>query len=486
MPYTIKRIDVFVRETTPDRMSFVLGKKNADGTPAKPAKRRPRGIVLVRMEVADQNGKQVVGMSGDRPAFGWLDKRPKYSPDEKLRRLFDLVNAARETYLEHALVKSAFETAIECGTIVHRTGGESGHEGLSSSYAASLFERALIDAVCRLHNASIFEAVQNGLLGLRPERVLPALKQIRRTDLFPRQPRTLFNIRHTVGGTDPITAADLPATARVNDGEPETLEEYVRRDGLRYFKVKISGNPDADLERLGKIWSVLVDVEQPLISLDANEAFSDIDAFARFIETFERKQLGLFQHTAFIEQPLTRQITHDVSTAETIREISQKKPLVLDEADGEPDSFPRAFDIGYDGVSHKNCKGFFKSLVNRYLCHHFGLTTGRYAFQTGEDLGLMPLLPLHQDFAALGVLDIAHCERNGHHYGYGLSHLTAHEKEQTLTHHADLYTRRKDELFLRVENGQVRTTSLTGPGFGIAFEPDWSDLAPLNDWEFKW
>ena len=104
--------------------------------------------------------------------------------------------------------------------------------------------------------------------------------------------------------------------------------------------------------------------DQPVVTLDGNESATDIDAFARFVERFEKKIPGLFQHTAFIEQPLTRALTHDKSTSRTIRKISAKKQLVIDEADGNTTSFKNAFRIGYDGTSHKNCKGFLKSLMN--------------------------------------------------------------------------------------------------------------------------
>jgi hypothetical protein len=98
----------------------------------------------------------------------------------------------------------------------------------------------------------------------------------------------------------------------------------------------------------------------------------------------------------------------------------------------------------------------------------------------------MPLVPLHQDFAALGILGIDHCERNGHHYSFGLQHLTDTEKQLTKRHHPDLYVERHGNLFLNIQNGQVRCGSLQKAAFGVVFEPDFNNLTPLKDWDVKW
>lgn len=478
MSYHIESINVHVRELTPDRMSFQLG--------SKPVRRRPRGVLLVRMEVADDRGRRSWGVSGDRPSFGWLDKRPQYDPDQKLQRLFTLVGAARDIYLDSPKFDSPFAHWHECYQKVQKLGAETGHEPLTSSYASALFERAMIDAVCRLEKLSVFEALEGDRLGFDAGLVFEELKEIKFSEVMPPEPRVVFDIRHTVGLSDPLTAGDLTPETRINDGEPETLEEYVQRDGLRYFKVKIGGETEADLDRLGRIWDVVSQVSEPVVTFDANEAFEDLEEFEKFLDQFEERHLGMFQHTPFIEQPLTRGLSLDPATATAVRRIAERKTLIIDEADGELDSFKVAFDIGYDGTSHKNCKGFFKSLINYCFCRKWEEETGRAPFLTGEDLGNMPLVPLQQDYAALAVLNINHAERNGHHYGYGLSHLTAREKERTRQHHPDLYETRDDEMFLAIRNGQVRTGSLQRVGFGVSFEPEWEAHARMEDWEVQW
>ena len=352
-----------------------------------------------------------------------------------------------------------------------------------ASYASALFERAVIDASCKLAEKSFFKMVHEDLLGIDPGTVHPELKGVFLPMFLQQSPRSEFFIRHTVGLSDPIDDSEWPAANRVKDGEPETLKEYAERDGLRYFKIKISGDPDHDLARLQKIWEkVLVYLEGPVVTLDGNEAYTDIGEFAGFVKRFEEEVTGLFQHTIFIEQPLTRALTLDKSTSGTIQKISESKPLVIDEADGTKSAFKQAFAIGYSGTSHKNCKGVFKSLLNNALCIHFADTHGRDAFLSGEDLSNMPIIPLHQDFAVLSVLGIEHCERNGHHYAYGMSHLSKGEKQSLLKQNPDLYVERDGEVFLRIENGKVSTASLQTPGFGSGTLPDSAEMQDLKSW----
>ncbi|MGB0582091.1 MAG: hypothetical protein ACPGVU_20545, partial [Limisphaerales bacterium] len=61
---------------------------------------------------------------------------------------------------------------------------------------------------------------------------------------------------------------------------------------------------------------------------------------------------------------------------------------------------------------------------------------------------------------------------------------------EALHHHSDLYALRKmkrgTEVFLDVRGGLVRTDSLQGVGFGTTFEPDWSSMTPLENWQVIW
>jgi hypothetical protein len=486
MAYSIESIELFVREMPADRMSFGIGKADGSGKAKATKKRRPRAILLTQLTLKADGKGVVIGCSGDRPSFGWLDKRPDKTPEEKLTLLLDLVEEARDIYLECGKsFETAFDLWLEAEAKVKEKAAEMGAEDLMGSYASALLERALIDAVCRSEKCGFSDALEQDLLGIKPNDVHPQLQE----EAFPIShvwsPRVSYAVRHTVGLSDPLDEEDWSEEKRINDGEPETLQEYIEAHGLTHFKIKISGDADADLTRLGEIWNrCLAKNDESKITLDGNEAYTDIGAFADFVDRFEKELPGMFDHTLFIEQPLTRALTHDLSTTRTVRRIAQKKPLVIDEADGTTDAFRRAFAIGYSGCSHKNCKGVFKSILNKMLCKVFEESTGREAFLSAEDLSNMAIIPLHQDFEVVSVLNLEHCERNGHHYAFGMSHLTKKEKLRIMKLHPEMYYVRDGEIFLKIEGGMLSYFG-SAEGFGSDTQPEWKALTPIVRWREK-
>lgn len=478
MSYRIEHIEFYLRETNPARFPSALGKAARNG---QAGRRVTSPLCHVRMVVTQSGGATSFGCSADRLSVRWLDKRPGRDTGPKRRELVTLIHQARELYLARPEFETPFEQWSICHPQIMKAGRAADQEHLSSSFASALLERAMLDAVCRLANKSMFEMLREDELGFRPGRIHTELGGIEFPRVLGRRPVTAINIRHTVGLFDPLTDEDWPRENRLNDGLPETLHDYIDRQGIRFFKVKISGDVDADLHRLSRIWEILPLDRQPYVTLDANEAFDDPEAFVAFVKRLEQENLGLFQHILYIEQPLPRHLALRRETAQWIRKVGRMKPVIIDESDATVDACRRALDVGYAGTSHKNCKGVFKSLTNLALAAHFA-DTGREILLSGEDLQNLPVVPLQQDFASVGILGLEHCERNGHHYNFGLSMLSEKDKQRATRRHPDLYEQRGDEWFLRIREGKVRCASLHGPGFGVLDEPDWESMQDLDKW----
>lgn len=478
MAYRIEKIELYVRETKPGRMTFALGKKGGTGD-VKQGLLNP--LAHVRLVLKNENGDTTFGCAADRLSVRWLDKRAGRGLDRKRRELVSLIHTARDIYTKTPEFKSPFQKWRDCHPLVMKAGRAAKQEDLTTSFASALFERAIVDAVSRLEKRSVFQMVKSDRLGVDLKSVHPELAALKLPRIVSSRPLTEFSIRHTVGLADPLTSADLPNDKRVNDGLPETLAEYVKADGVRHFKVKISGDPKRDRERLENIWSVVLRTEQPVITLDANESYADLKAFAGFVDDLEKNNVGLFQHIEYIEQPLPRHLPINRENERWIRKIAARKPLLIDEADGTVDAYKQALAVGYQGASHKNCKGFFKSLLNYALVVHHA-SKGTPAFLSAEDLQNLPVVPLHQDFATCGILGLEHCERNGHHYNFGLSMLSEKDKANVTRHHPDMYEKRKNEWFLKIRRGVVSCASLQCPGFGVRDEPDWKSMTDMKTW----
>ncbi len=473
--YRIKSIDLFVREITPPRMDFAIGK----GKSLFPEWMRLN--VEARLMLESRDGRTAFGCSADWPSFGWLDKRPDVDPKQKLRELLQLIIESRTCFLANSEFESPFDCWWNAQEQFYKCDKAKSAVPLCVSFALALIERALIDAVCRLEGNSFFEMLKQSRLGFRPDWIHAELGKFEFASCLPTKPLAEIEIRHTVGLTDPLTNQDLDPSERLDDGLPQTLEDYVKNDGIASFKIKVSGDAAADRLRLQKIWDVIQD-SAGSVTLDGNEAFDDAEKLLDYLAMLESLP-GLIEKIQFIEQPMNRADTHNENLRPAICEAAKQKPLIIDEADGYIHAFAEAIEIGYLGVSHKNCKGIFKSLANFALCKFRNGNTGTNSlFLSAEDLTSMPLAALQQDFAVVSAMGLANAERNGHHFFYGLKHLTEREKESARAHYPELYRCADHELFLNIRNGRVDVSNLQQPGLGIVEEPDWTSMQPLESW----
>lgn len=474
MSYRIKSLDLLVRDIGPPRLDFTVGQ----GQSLFPDWMRIN--VETRLELESTRGGLAWGCSADWPSFGWLDKRPDVPARKKLRQLLHLTLAARETFLAYPTFESPFEAWRRAHDDFLASDLARGAVPLCAQFALALVERAVLDAWCRLERISFHRALLESRLGFDPGTIHPELKGLAYADLLPRSPPQRIHVRHTIGQQDPLTEADTKTGPVPGDGEPYTLDEAVKRQGIRSFKIKICGDPDQDLDRLAKIWDLIHD-RSPIVTLDGNEAFGDAEAFAAFVDLLEARQPALFDRIRYIEQPLNRASTNDPDQAPVIRAVGAAKALLIDEADDSLASFREAAAIGYRGVSHKNCKGIFKSLANDAY-RRFPPFRDRELFLSAEDLTCMPLVSLHQDFVVAGALGLDHAERNAHHFYAGLAHLTPTERETAAMMYPNLYRRGDDNLFLNIQDGQLDVSDLQSEGLGVATPPDWESMTSLQAW----
>ena len=121
---------------------------------------------------------------------------------------------------------------------------------LLANLGVSMVERAVLDGLCRLADEPLHRLIATNRLGLRLGEIYAELGDAQPRDLLPAAPLDACFVRHTVGLGDALTPADVPANERVEDGLPQDVESSIRAYGLRYFKVKIFGDPERDLQRL--------------------------------------------------------------------------------------------------------------------------------------------------------------------------------------------------------------------------------------------
>jgi L-alanine-DL-glutamate epimerase-like enolase superfamily enzyme len=343
---------------------------------------------------------------------------------------------------------------------------------LLQHFGISLVERAMLDAVCRHEGQPLWKLIHHDRLGVDLGSLSPELSGLTPTDFLPNQPLDSVNLRHTVGMADFLRETDIPEEERLDDGLPQSLEACIEQYCLREFKLKLSGQPEDDLARLRDIAAVVTETAPPdfRFSLDGNEQFATPEQLRAFGEQLynDVKLAAFFEHLLFIEQPVNRKVALGPDAPRVDQAWPRPIPIIIDESDGALEDFPRALELGYAGVSHKNCKGVFKGIRNRALiAYHQNRHSERTFLMTGEDLANIGPIALLQDLAVQALLGNASVERNGHHYFKGLSIFPADFNEQVLTKHPGVYRRGSDgNAYFHIENGHIQLSSINQAPFG--------------------
>ena len=447
-------------------------------------------LLHLRLVMEGPDGKSVTGVAADMLPPKWFDKDPSKKFEDNINDLIAAVRIAGKVYRDAARGgASPFDVWADAHPVVLRQGHEAGLNGLTSQFGSSIYERAVIDACGKCAGASFHAMLRNNILGIRPDPIAPGLEGLDpETFIAPASPSTV-HIRHTVGLGDALRDSELPEAERRVQGLPVTVESWIREGGVHYFKIKASGNVDIDGPRLAAIHALLRDCAPAdyAVTLDGNEQFASIAALKSWWETLSQDAslANFWPRVLYFEQPVDRARALEV-TREEVAELGPAfPPLLIDESDDAVDTFQRAIDCGYRGVSAKNCKGVFKSILNAALAARLSQGRPGAYFLSAEDLCNQPVVPLQQDLCVASALGVTHAERNGHHYAGLLDHLSPSERALALSANSTLYEPFGESGRLRIRSGAVDVSSLQGPGLGLAGDVDFESMTPVDDWKFE-
>ena len=438
--FQIKDIQVFQRPVTL-RLPFRFGAATVTAC--------PQAFVKVTLSI---EGVEWQGASAELMVPKWFDKSPQRTQDDNFDQLRLCVLKARDAYLAAAAAQSAYGLSESATQIVIDQMLAEGHPRLVGQFGPALLDKAVADAVLHSQNQSWVSGLSQGLLG---DPWSGSLKLHTANSVW---------LRHTVGLADRLTDTE-PLTA-LEDGLPNSLTQAIEAYGLKYFKLKVGGNLEADLERLAKIEAVLSKVQDYKVTLDGNETFQNVQALTKH-EATQR----LLERTLLIEQPLPRAIALE----EKIPSMPLNIPVILDESDDHPDVLAKGLALGYRGISSKACKGIYRSLHSASL-----VQKTPHCLLSGEDLTCQAGLGVQQDTLLATSLGVQHIERNGHHYVKGFGIAPPHESNEFAKAHADLYTSSSAGVHLNVQQGQINIASLHQTGFGHQAWPDWQSLDPIS------
>jgi L-alanine-DL-glutamate epimerase-like enolase superfamily enzyme len=309
---------------------------------------------------------------------------------------------------------------------------------LCTLVVASAFDAAVHDAFGKTLGTNCYRDYGPDCLGYDLSRYLDSRFEGEYLNQYiSREPRACLHVYHLVGALDPLTDADLKT--RIDDGLPETLQEWVRADGVDHIKIKLDGGDlDWDANRVLSVNNVLEELGTEKgwrYSLDFNERCRDAEYVVECLARIREGEPQAFSRIEYVEQPTNRNL--EAAGTPDMHQAAKIKPVVIDESLVDYASLLRARDLGYSGVALKACKGQSNALLMAAAAQKFGM------FMCVQDL-TCPGASLLQSVG-----------------------LAAHIPTITAVPEANAPWAAKFPGVFGLENGMISTADMDGPGLGI-------------------
>jgi L-alanine-DL-glutamate epimerase-like enolase superfamily enzyme len=312
---------------------------------------------------------------------------------------------------------------------------------------ASAFDAALHDAYGKAYGLSAYRTYGPDFMGrdlsadLGPEYRGEFLERY-----VAKEPQPTMPVFHSIGASDPLEAADVKQP--LDDGLPNTFEEWIARDGLIRFKIKLNGgNLPADYERTVHIDRIVArvlparGVRDWKYCLDFNEGCPNVDYLLEYLTRLQKATPEGFGRILYIEQPTSRDL---FKSNIPIHAAAKLRPIVVDEALTDTETLLAARRMGYTGVAPKACKGQTHAMLMAAAARKNGL------FITVQDLTCPGASLVHSAGIAARVPGNAGIEANARQF----------------VPSANAAWEARFPGLCTIKNGVMNTGQLTGPGLG--------------------
>jgi L-alanine-DL-glutamate epimerase-like enolase superfamily enzyme len=319
---------------------------------------------------------------------------------------------------------------------------------LCALVCASPFDAALHDAYGKAFSRNCYDTYGPDFLSHDLGHYLGAEFQGERLDQYiARKPQLRMPLYHLIGALDPLTPSEVKQP--VGDGLPETLGDWIRKDGLTHLKIKLNGDDLFwDVERVLSVERVAVEVQAQRgvaawhYSLDFNERCANVEYLLTFLKRIREKAADAFDRIAYIEQPTARDLHRDRQNV--MHEASKLRPVVIDESLVDLESLQLAREMGYTGAALKACKGQTQSLLMAAAARKYGM------FLCVQDLTCPGASLIHSAGLAAHVPGVTAIESNARQYCPAAN---------------EPWAGRFPGIF-RITDGTMQTGMLTYPGLG--------------------
>jgi L-alanine-DL-glutamate epimerase-like enolase superfamily enzyme len=250
---------------------------------------------------------------------------------------------------------------------------------------------------------------------------------------------------HLVGGRDWLEQSEVDAPVP-GDGEPYLLRQWIRRDGLKCLKVKLSGTDAAwDERRLRDVGRIAIEEGAQWLSADFNCTVREVGYVNDILDRLGRDQPHIHGMILYVEQPFAYELEQNRID---VHSLSARKPLFMDESAHHWQLVQLGRSLGWTGVALKTCKTQTGALLSLCWAKAHGMAL------MVQDLTNPMLAQIPHLLLAAHAGTIMGVETNSMQF-----YPAASAAEAAV--HPGLYARR---------NGTVNLHTISGPGFGYQLE----------------
>jgi L-alanine-DL-glutamate epimerase-like enolase superfamily enzyme len=343
-----------------------------------------KGVTLLDVEMVVENriGKVASGHGSMTMGNVWAWPPKMVPPEQSLEAMVALGDRLAEVTRKIDLVAHPLEimTRLESTYLDQATQLPPLAEPmpkLAVLVVASPFDAALFDAFGKVNGINCYNGLSGDYMNTDLRHYLDDQFKGEYLDHYTlRNPKPRMPLYHLVGALDPLTLADNATP--LEDGLPNSLEQWIERDGLTHLKIKLNGGELTwDVNRVLGVERVTVPLQAKLgigdwsYSLDFNERAGSVEYLLDFLKQIEEKSPSAYRRIAYIEQPTARELRSQPENR--IHKAAALKPVVIDESLVDYESLLLAREWGYSGVALKACKGISHSLLMAAAAQKFNL-----------------------------------------------------------------------------------------------------------------
>jgi L-alanine-DL-glutamate epimerase-like enolase superfamily enzyme len=405
--------DISIRDVRYDTQSYVYR------TPIKFGGRvvTEATVLNVAIDVETPTGRRATGRGSMPLGNAWAWPSSQLSNDQTLAAILDLGKSITESAIgwsghpleiAHQMAPQRARLAAEVVSSCHL---DEPMPPLAVLLASSPLEASLFDAHGRAQQTSSYRLLGREHLQCDLGDFLGGeFHGVQISDHVASVPRAELPMYHLVGALDPLDTENV--VQPVGDGLPETLREWIARDGLTHLKIKLAGDQLSwDVQRVAGVDRVASNFDPDRawqFSLDFNERCEGAEYVLELLDRLSREAPSSLARIQYIEQPTHRDLKKHPENR--MHAVAKRIPVVIDESLVDFESLRISREQGYSGVALKACKGHGEALLMAAVASYWKL------FLCVQDLTCIGASLLHSASLAAHLPTVAAIESNGRQY----------------------------------------------------------------------